>query len=181
MTNQHLAGASAALLILVAGPFQASAQEGTGIEEQVRQVADEWMAAANSEDLESFMDVMAEDAIVMFPGMDPVVGSDAIRAVYGDYYATWDLEYDYNLHEVVDAGRMLIATATVSGPQGQVGRRDDRPSVQQPLGAPAERRRGVEILAGYLQRWNSPVGLTGHGRSRISRFCYARIRLSRIL
>lgn len=115
MTNRHLAVASAALLIVVAVPIQASAQEGIGPEAHVRQVADEWMSATNSEDLEAFMNVMADDAIVMFPGMDPVVGSDAIRKVHRDYYATWDLDFEYALHEAVDAGTALIATATVSG------------------------------------------------------------------
>lgn len=115
MTNRHLTVASAFLLLLSVGPFHASAQEGTGPEAQVRQIADEWMSAANSGDLEAFMQLMAEDAVVMFPGMDPVVGSDAIREIYRDYYSTWDLEYEYDLHEAVTAGKMLIGRATVSG------------------------------------------------------------------
>lgn len=98
--------------VMMAVASSASAQDH---ERAIREFADGWIAGANAEDLEGFLQFVSDDAVIMMPGVPAIIGKSSIRDVYRDYYTTYDLEYSASIEELEVMGKVAYVWAIVRG------------------------------------------------------------------
>jgi uncharacterized protein (TIGR02246 family) len=75
-------------LFLFAFLCTASATDTKGIEQNLRDLDDQWSAAAGAKDLEKTVSFYSEDAIVMPPNASAATSKEAIRKVWQDLLAS---------------------------------------------------------------------------------------------
>ena len=76
-------------------------------EAAIRALARQGLEAENNEDLESFLNLVTDDAVVL-TAEGPVKGKDAIRKVLAASFAELDWEEDWTLEEVEISGDLAV-------------------------------------------------------------------------
>ena len=84
-----------------------------------------WVEAIKRKDVAAVLTIYTDDAIVLPPGQEPVIGREAIREFYKSYYAgSWQLvSEEFKTTSIVLRGDVAIETADYSGEinQGEKG------------------------------------------------------------
>jgi uncharacterized protein (TIGR02246 family) len=79
---------------------------------QIRGLLERIQTSFNSGDLDAFMPVFADDALMMAPGAPTAVGRDAIRAVYDGALAQVDMQVAFNTEEIEVSGDLGFERGT---------------------------------------------------------------------
>jgi uncharacterized protein (TIGR02246 family) len=116
-----------ALTIGVAGGCSATYKSSLSEEETaIRRTDADWLAAAESHSVNSAIPFWADDATIMAPGMQPVVGKDAIRKYVTDSFAIpgFSISWKTDKIEVSQSDDLAYSTGTnqisFNGPDGKV-------------------------------------------------------------
>lgn len=106
------------LLLLIWGtsclaqePCQPTARES----QEVRAVATGIVEADNAQDLDRVMEYYAEDAVLMPPGEDPVVGKERIRPRYQQLFASFLPSIENQVAEICVSGPLAFARGRTAG------------------------------------------------------------------
>ncbi len=82
--------------------------------QQMAQFVDAWTKAFNGEDIDSFMNLVAEDVVLFMPA-GPVKGKEAMRGLYSPYFNTYDLQVTLDVKETETLGEKVYLAAWVGG------------------------------------------------------------------
>jgi uncharacterized protein (TIGR02246 family) len=72
--------------------------------QKIREVIDNWMRATSEGDLETVLDLMAEDAVFLLPGQEPMRGRDAFAAASRSMIGKVRFEGKPDIQEIHMAG-----------------------------------------------------------------------------
>jgi len=80
--------------------------------EAIKNLTEEYDAAINSGDLDSWMSLYADDAVRMQPNMPALFGKDSIRSVMQSFFENYTIDLKETTEEVIVAGDWAFARGT---------------------------------------------------------------------
>lgn len=81
----------------------AAGAQGTNPADHIESVIRSYETALNASDANAVMDLWATDGVLMAPNVPALVGTDAVRAGYGQFFEALAFALDFEIDEVVVA------------------------------------------------------------------------------
>ena len=90
----------------------ASAAESSALEKELRDLDDQWSAAASAKDVDKVVSFYSDDAIVMPPNAASATTKEAIRALWKDLLTDAKISWKTNKVEVAQSGDLACSSGT---------------------------------------------------------------------
>jgi len=84
--------------------------------EQITSLLHRYGAVLSSHSLSDLLDIYTDDGVLMAPGFQPAVGTDALRSSYERIFSTIKLDIEFSIDEIVITGEdWAFARTTAAG------------------------------------------------------------------
>jgi ketosteroid isomerase-like protein len=101
----------------------AAAAEPSAIEQTIRDLDEQWSAAAGAKDIDKTVSFYSDDAIVMPPNAPPATTNDAIRKIWKDLLTDAKISWKTKKVEVAQSGDLAFSSGayevTLNDPTGK--------------------------------------------------------------